>query len=69
MSRVTVIIGVVLVIVGIVAAWAGFTLYKKLTNNTVTAYFSAANAPYPGDKVQIMGLQVGRIDKIEPAGD
>lgn len=69
LSRATVVIGVLLVIVGIVAAWAGFTLYKKLTNNTITAYFTAANALYPGDKVLIMGLQVGRVDKIEPAGD
>ena len=44
-------------------------LYQKLTNNTVVAYFPAANALYAGDRVQIMGLRVGAIDKIEPAGD
>jgi phospholipid/cholesterol/gamma-HCH transport system substrate-binding protein len=33
------------------------------------AYFSDALALYPGDKVQIMGVRVGSIDSIEPAGD
>ena len=50
-------------------AYVGWQLYEKLTNNTVVAYFPAANALYAGDKVQIMGLRVGAIDKIEPAGD
>ena len=35
----------------------------------MVAYFPQANALYPGDKVQIMGVRVGAIDKIEPAGD
>ena len=48
---------------------SGWQLYKKLTNNTVVAYFPAANALYAGDKVEIMGIRVGAIDKIEPAGD
>lgn len=69
MNRATVIIGALAVIIALVLAVVGWKLYQKLTNNTVTAYFSAANALYPGDKVQIMGLKVGRIDKIEPAGD
>ena len=51
------------------SAFLGFQLYKKLTNNTVVAYFPVANALYTGDRVEIMGVQVGSIDKIEPAGD
>ncbi|MDP7704478.1 virulence factor Mce family protein [Mycobacterium sp. TY815] len=69
MSRATVIIGTLIVVLALVAAFVGWQLYKKLTNNTVVAYFSAANALYAGDKVQIMGYKVGLIDKIEPAGD
>ena len=53
----------------LVVGYVGLRLYQKLTNNTVVAYFPAANALYAGDKVQIMGLRVGAIDKIEPAGD
>ncbi|GAB7142454.1 virulence factor Mce family protein [Mycobacterium riyadhense] len=69
MSRAAVIIGSLVVVLGLVAVFVGWQLYQKLTNNTVVAYFPAANALYPGDKVQIMGLQVGKIDSIEPAGD
>ncbi|MDV3133414.1 virulence factor Mce family protein [Mycobacterium sp. 29Ha] len=68
-SRATVIIGVLVVILGIVAAFVGWNLYQRLTTNTVVAYFSQTLALYPGDKVQIMGVRVGSIDKIEPAGD
>ncbi|AGC60512.1 MCE-family protein Mce1D [Mycobacterium liflandii 128FXT] len=68
-SRATVIIGSLVLVLGLVAAFVGLKLYQKLTNNTVVAYFPSANALYPGDKVQIMGLQVGKIDNIEPAGD
>jgi len=69
MTRATVIIGAVLVALALVAGYVGWRLYAKLTNTTVVAYFRDANALYPGDKVQIMGLRVGQIDKIEPVGD
>jgi phospholipid/cholesterol/gamma-HCH transport system substrate-binding protein len=64
-----VIIGSLVVAGGLVAAFVGWQLYQKLTYNTVVAYFPAANALYAGDKVQIMGIRVGAIDKIEPTGD
>ena len=69
LSRASVIIGSVVVIAALLAGYFGLRLYEKLTNNTVVAYFPLANALYAGDKVQIMGLRVGAIDKIEPAGD
>ena len=69
MSRTSVIIGSLVIVLALVIGYAGWRLYQKLSNNTVVAYFPAANALYPGDKVQIMGLRVGTIDKIEPAGD
>ena len=68
-SRAAVVISAVVVVLAIVAAIIGLQVYKKLTNNTVVAYFQQALALYPGDKVQIMGVRVGSIDKIEPAGD
>ncbi|HZA11325.1 virulence factor Mce family protein [Mycobacterium sp.] len=68
-SRTSVIVISVIVVLGIIAAIVGWQLYRKLTNNSVVAYFPEALALYPGDKVQIMGVQVGAIDKIEPAGD
>ena len=69
LSRASVIIGALAVVLAIALAFAGFQLFKKLTNNTVVAYFPAANALYSGDKVEIMGVKVGAVDKIEPAGD
>ena len=69
LSRTAVIVASVVVAVALVVAIAGFQLYRKLTNNTVVAYFPEANALYVGDRVQIMGVPVGSIDKIEPAGD
>src|SRR5271163_3463210 len=69
LSKAAVIIGSLVVALGLVAALAGWQLYDKLINNTVVAYFPAANALYAGDKVQIMGIRVGAIDKIEPTGD
>jgi phospholipid/cholesterol/gamma-HCH transport system substrate-binding protein len=69
LSRASVIIGALAIVLALVLAYVGVQLYKKLTNNTVTAYFSAANALYSGDKVEIMGVKVGAVDRIEPAGD
>ncbi|HXB88929.1 virulence factor Mce family protein [Mycobacterium sp.] len=68
-SRASIIIGALAVALALVAALVGIQLYKKLTNNSVVAYFPEANALYSGDDVRIMGVPVGAIDKIEPAGD
>jgi phospholipid/cholesterol/gamma-HCH transport system substrate-binding protein len=68
-SRASVIIGALVVVLAIVAAIVGWNLYKRLTTNTVVAYFPETLALYAGDRVQIMGVKVGSIDKIEPAGD
>lgn len=68
-SRTAVIIGALVAVLALVAGIVGWQFYKKLTNNTVVAYFSDTLALYPGDRVQIMGVKVGSIDKIEPAGD
>jgi phospholipid/cholesterol/gamma-HCH transport system substrate-binding protein len=69
LSRASVIIGALVVVLALVVGYVGIQLYKKLTNNTVVAYFPEANALYSGDKVEIMGVKVGAVDKIEPAGD
>ena len=68
-SRTALVVGTVVVVVAIVAALIGWNVYKKLTNNTVVAYFPETLALYPGDRVQIMGVPVGAIDSIEPTGD
>jgi phospholipid/cholesterol/gamma-HCH transport system substrate-binding protein len=68
-SRVALIIGSIVVVIAIVALFWGRSLYRELTNNYVVAEFPQTLALYPGDRVQIMGVPVGNVDKIEPAGD
>jgi phospholipid/cholesterol/gamma-HCH transport system substrate-binding protein len=69
MSRTSVIVGAIVVILAIGLAFGGWRLYRKLTTTTVVAYFPEVLALYPGDKVDIMGVRVGSIDAIEPDGD
>jgi phospholipid/cholesterol/gamma-HCH transport system substrate-binding protein len=68
-SRTALVVGTVVVVLAIVGGLIGWHVYKKLTTNTVVAYFPDTLALYPGDKIQIMGVPVGSIDSIEPAGD
>src|ERR1700678_3853675 len=68
-SRATLIVGSLAVVVAVLTGVIGWRLYEKLPNTTVVAYFPEALALYPGDKVQIIGVRVGSIDRIEPAGD
>jgi phospholipid/cholesterol/gamma-HCH transport system substrate-binding protein len=63
------VVGALVAVFVFIAAVAGVQLYRKLTTTTVVAYFSETLALYPGDRVQIMGVRVGSIDRIEPAGD
>jgi phospholipid/cholesterol/gamma-HCH transport system substrate-binding protein len=69
LSRAAVIIGSLVLAGALIAALVGAQLYKKLTNNTVVAYFPETNGLYAGDKVVIMGIRVGAIDRIEPVGN
>ena len=69
LSRATVILTAIVLVLGIIAAVIGWNLYKKATTNSVTAYFTQTLALYAGDEVQIMGVQVGSIDSIVPDGD
>lgn len=69
LSAKVILVGALLVVLSMTALVVGVQLYRKLTNTTIVAYFEETLALYPGDKVQIMGVRVGAVDKIEPAGD
>jgi phospholipid/cholesterol/gamma-HCH transport system substrate-binding protein len=69
LPRTVIFVAAVAIVAAAVASYAGWHLYRKLTDVTVVAYFAQANALYPGDRVQIMGVRVGAIDRIEPDGD
>ena len=69
LSRKSIIVAALSVVAAVALAYGGWQLFHKLTNNTIVAYFKQANSLYPGDDVSIMGVPVGSIDKVEPAGD
>jgi phospholipid/cholesterol/gamma-HCH transport system substrate-binding protein len=68
-SRTSLVVAATVLVLAITAGVTGWELHRKLTTTTVIAYFPEALALYAGDKVQIMGVDVGAIDKIEPADD
>ncbi len=68
-SRTYAVVGTLVVVLALAGGVAGWQMYGKLTNNTVVAYFPSALALYTGDKVTMMGVQVGKIETIEPTGD
>lgn len=54
------------------AALLAFGVYLVLPTrqgHRVTGYFTSAVGLYPGDDVRVVGVPVGRIDKIEPRTD
>jgi phospholipid/cholesterol/gamma-HCH transport system substrate-binding protein len=69
MTRAGIIITTVVALLAALAAFVGYRMYQKATQTHVSAMFDNTLAVYPGDRVQIMGVRVGSIDSIEPAGD
>lgn len=56
----------------VIAVVAGVALYALLggpSTRTVTADFSSAVGVYPGTPVDILGVSVGRVQKVTPSGD
>ena len=69
LTKTSVIVVSLIVVAALLAGYFGWQLYQKATTNTVVAEFPQTLALYPGDKVEIMGVQVGKIEKIEPDRD
>ena len=57
---------VVLLVAGVVAL---LRTSDTINRTNVVAYFENSNGIYVGDDVRILGVNVGRIDKIEPQPD
>ena len=57
---------VVLLVAGVVVL---FRTSDTINRTNVVAYFENSNGIYVGDDVRILGVNVGRIDKIEPQPD
>ncbi|MFD4367318.1 MCE family protein [Rhodococcus sp. NPDC058521] len=57
-----------LLVVAVVVAAAVYFL-PGLGKNKVVAYFPSTTGLYEGDDVRVLGVSMGRVDKIEPGGD
>jgi phospholipid/cholesterol/gamma-HCH transport system substrate-binding protein len=64
LTRTTLLILVVLLVAGAVV----LVRQTVLRPTTITAYFTSATAIYPGDEVRVVGVKVGTITDIQPAG-
>jgi phospholipid/cholesterol/gamma-HCH transport system substrate-binding protein len=54
---------VLTLVAGVVVVWNSIAAIR---NTTVIGYFANSNGIFVGDQVRILGVAVGRIDKIEP---
>ncbi|MDR3660846.1 MAG: virulence factor Mce family protein [Mycobacterium sp.] len=63
-SRIGLAIGLVLTLVG--GLCVVLRLTEQVNRTHVVAYFANSNGIYAGDEVRILGVPVGKIDKIEP---
>jgi phospholipid/cholesterol/gamma-HCH transport system substrate-binding protein len=57
-----------LVVVLIAGAFVALGPGSEIQKTRVVGYFANSNGVYPGDEVRILGVPVGKIDKIEPLG-
>jgi phospholipid/cholesterol/gamma-HCH transport system substrate-binding protein len=58
------VIGIVLV--AVVALFVAVRITDRIGRNVVVGYFDNTNGLFAGDYVYIRGVEVGRVDKIEP---
>ncbi|MCX4093425.1 MCE family protein [Nocardia sp. alder85J] len=57
------------VVVVALVGWGAYGVLSDLGRTHVTAYFTSTNGLYAGDQVRVLGVQVGRIDSIQPGPD
>lgn len=52
-----------------VVVLTGATAVERMGTNHISAYFRNTAGLYEGDRIMILGVEVGEIDKITPEGD
>ncbi|WP_378736655.1 MCE family protein [Nocardia brasiliensis] len=57
------------VLVAALVLAAGYSGVTRLGKTTITAYFPSTSGLYQGDEVRVLGVNVGRIDSIDPGKD
>jgi phospholipid/cholesterol/gamma-HCH transport system substrate-binding protein len=60
------LLGAALVLMMVAGIFAVVRSVNDFQRKTVTAYFANTNGMFVGDEVRILGVAVGRVDKIEP---
>jgi len=57
------------VVIVVIAGVAVYALVGRGNTRTVTANFASAVGVYPGTPIDILGVQVGSVQKVTPSGD
>src|SRR6202022_2514319 len=60
------ILAVALVVVMAVGVLVALRATGQTVRTMVVGYFDTSTAVFPGDDVRILGVPVGKVDKIEP---
>jgi phospholipid/cholesterol/gamma-HCH transport system substrate-binding protein len=59
-------LAVTLVLVLVAGLFVALRSRDAISRITVTAYFQNSSGIFPGDEVRILGVRVGKVDRIEP---
>ena len=68
-KRLKLALAVTMAVVVVAAAVLVFIWSREVARNHIVGYFANSNGLYAGDEVRILGVPVGKIDKIEPQVD
>jgi phospholipid/cholesterol/gamma-HCH transport system substrate-binding protein len=66
MGRPRVLLAIGLVVVLLASVFVVVRSYGQVTRTRVVGYFDNSSGLFPGDDVRILGVPVGRVEKIEP---
>lgn len=58
-----------LALVAALLAVAAFVYFSRLGKQTIVGKFVSTTGLYAGDDVRVLGVNVGKVDKVEPGGD
>lgn len=68
-GRAKLALAAVMAVIMVAAAVLLFVWSREVARNHFVGYFANSNGLYTGDEVRILGVPVGKIDKIEPQVD
>lgn len=57
------------VVAALIAAGVLWWVFDRMSTTRITAYFDRSVGIYEGSDVRILGVEVGKVDSVEPQGD